>query len=431
MTTIDRFEHELPAALSDVAGIGRPDYLTDILGRTAHTRQRPAWASLERWLPMDLTTPRAATARIPWRAMGVLALFAILMAAAIALYAGSQRHVPPPFGPAVNGLIPYVANGDIFVGDPVTGTTRLVVGGPWNDNTVSFSPDGAQISFIRDMPAGEDIYVARADGSDVRKIMSAPLGGLATVGWTPTSDGLLVAHDVNIVQRLEVFDAAGKATPRLLAEGLAVAWAVYRPPTGDEIMIRGRVDGVWGLYAMGTDGSKIRLLAEAKQEGLPDNQDLNYPAYSPDGTRIYYNRYTPEAETIQAWIMNADGSGQHRFNSSGPSCCWREGGLTPSPDGQSVAMWRRPVSEDGLITTGNGLITLYPADGSGDGRVIGPEFTEPAHWVWAPDSTSVLVKPDVADGGMVLVNPDDGSVATPPWSSTAELDWLDWQRLAP
>ena len=82
----------------------------------------------------------------------------------------------------------------------------------------------------------------------------------------------------------------------MLAEGLAVAWAVYRPPTGDEIMIRGRVDGVWGLYAMGTDGSKIRLLAEAKQEGLPDNQDLNYPAYSPDGTRIYYNRYTPEAD---------------------------------------------------------------------------------------------------------------------------------------
>ena len=119
------------------------------------------------------------------------------------------------------------------------------------------------------MPAGEDIYVARADGSDVRKIMSAPLGGLATVGWTPTSDGLLVAHDVNSVQRLEVFDAAGKATPRLLAEGLAVAWAVYRPPTGDEIMIRGKVDGVWGLYAMGTDGSKIRLLAAAKQDGPP------------------------------------------------------------------------------------------------------------------------------------------------------------------
>ena len=430
MTQFDRFERELPVALGDVAGTGAPDYLTDILGRTARTRQRPAWASLERWLPMDLTTPRAATARIPWRAMGVLALIAILMAAAIALYAGSQRHVPPPFGPAVNGLIPLEGNGDIFVGDPVTGTTRLVVGGPGNDNSAFFSPDGTQIGFFRDMPTGEDIYVARTDGSDVRKITSAPLAGLTTWGWTPNSDGLLVGYYVNSVPRLEVLDAAGKAAPRLLAEDLEADSTVYRPPNGDEIMIRGKVDGVWGLYAMDTDGSNIRLLAAAKQEGPPE-QDLTFPAYSPDGTRIYYNRYTPEAETIQAWIMNADGSGQHRFNSSGPSCCWREGGLTPSPDGQSVAMWRRPVSEDGLITTGNGLITLYPADGSGDGRVIGPEFTEPAHWVWAPDSTSVLVKPDVADGGPVLVNPDDGSVAPPPWSSTAEpSDWLDWQRLA-
>ena len=205
----------------------------------------------------------------------------------------------------------------------------------------------------------------------------------------------------------------------------AVDWAVYRPPTGDEIMIRGKVDGVWGLYAMGTDGSNIRLLAAAKQEGLPE-QDLNSPAYSPDGTRIYYNRYTPEAETIQAWIMNADGSGQHRFNSSGPACGWREGGMAPSPDGQSVAMWRRPVSEDGLITTGNGRITPLPSGRVGRRTLdrAGVHRDGPlgrGH----PTRRRSCVKPnDVADGGLVLVNPDDGSVATPPWSSTAEPDWL-------
>ena len=68
MTQFDRFERELPAGAATTSPVPRtPDYLTDILGRTARTRQRPAWASLERWLPMDLATPRAATARIPWR----------------------------------------------------------------------------------------------------------------------------------------------------------------------------------------------------------------------------------------------------------------------------------------------------------------------------------------------------------------------------
>lgn len=422
MTMSDRFERELPDALADITGSGNPDYLTDILGRTARTRQRPAWASLERWLPMDLATTRVTTARIPWRPILIVALVAILAVAALALVAGAQRHVPAPFGPARNGLIPYENGGDIFVGDPVTGATRLVVGGAGDDGGTSFSPDGTRIAFLRQAATGEDLYVATADGGDLRKITSEPFESIATVSWTPGSDGLLVGHDVNSVQRLEVLDAAGKAPPRLLAEGLAADWAMYRPPNGEEILFRGKVDGVWGLYAMGIDGSNVRLLAAAKfTDGLPD-QDLNFPAYSPDGTRIYYNRYTPEAETIQAWVMNADGSDQHRFNASGPACCWWEGEMAPSPDGRSVVMWRVPPS-------GPNTIAIFPADGSGDGRTIGPKVAGTAHWLWAPDSTSLLVKPnDAADGGQVLVDPNDGSVAPPPWSSSAEPDW---QRLAP
>ena len=57
---------------------------------------------------MDLATPRAATARVPWRTIGVLALVAILARRARRrVYAGSQRRVPAPFGPAANGLITY------------------------------------------------------------------------------------------------------------------------------------------------------------------------------------------------------------------------------------------------------------------------------------------------------------------------------------
>ena len=195
MTQFDRFERELPVALGDVAGTGAPDYLTDILGRTARTRQRPAWASLERWLPMDLATPRAATARVPWRTLGVLALIALLLATAFALYAGSQRRVPAPFGPAANGLIPYSFDGNILVGDPVTGATRLLVGGPDNDYGPSFSPDGTQVGFLRATadcpqpgdvcPGGEHVVVVGADGRDVRAISSAPLVGIAIVTWAP------------------------------------------------------------------------------------------------------------------------------------------------------------------------------------------------------------------------------------------------------
>ena len=58
MTPIDRFERQLPVALTELADPRTPDYLVDILGQTVRTRQRPAWANPGRWNPMPgLTRP--------------------------------------------------------------------------------------------------------------------------------------------------------------------------------------------------------------------------------------------------------------------------------------------------------------------------------------------------------------------------------------
>ena len=63
---------------------------------------------------MELTSARVPATRLPMRQLGVLALIAILLAAALAVYVGSrQQKLPAPFGPAANGLIPYESGGDI------------------------------------------------------------------------------------------------------------------------------------------------------------------------------------------------------------------------------------------------------------------------------------------------------------------------------
>ena len=163
MNGIDRSSASSRPPCPTWLGAARPDYLTDILGRTAVTRQRPAWASLERWLPMELATPRATAARVPWRFVAVAGR-AHPPRFPLALYAGSQRRMPPPFGPAANGVIPFDRGGDIFVGDPVGGGSFLVVGGPENDYGPTFSPDGTMIGFVREASRGEHIYVVNADG---------------------------------------------------------------------------------------------------------------------------------------------------------------------------------------------------------------------------------------------------------------------------
>jgi len=90
MTPIDAFERHLPSALSDLAAPATPDYLTDILGRTAATRQRSAWASLERWLPVDIATTRVPTSRLPSRQLALLAVLALLVSLILAAYIGTR-----------------------------------------------------------------------------------------------------------------------------------------------------------------------------------------------------------------------------------------------------------------------------------------------------------------------------------------------------
>jgi len=63
MTTIDPFERDLTGALDDLADAQTPDYFVDLLGRTARTRQRPAWAIPGRWFShMPALTPRSVAA---------------------------------------------------------------------------------------------------------------------------------------------------------------------------------------------------------------------------------------------------------------------------------------------------------------------------------------------------------------------------------
>lgn len=435
MTTIDRFEHELPVALSDVAGTGRLDYLPDILGRTARTSQRPAWASLERWLPVNVAALRAPVARLPWRPALAAALVILLTLALLAVFVSGQRRIPPPFGPASNGVVSYTANGDILVGDLATGETRLLVGGPANDYGSSFSLDGTHIAFLRagancpkpgeDCPGGEDVVVAGIDGSGAHAINQQALVGIRAMTWAADSQALYVAQAAYGVNRLSRVPIDGGA-PREIASGLEIDWIIVRPPRGDELLVRGLIDGKFGLYRMRTDGSDIRLLAPGSVPGetFDNNQDLNFPAYSPDGTRIYFNRSVPDDQAMQAWVMNADGSNQHRFNRDGPLCCWWEGETAPSPDGKWVVMWRVPPNGGGAQA-----VTLYPTDGSGPGRTIGPAVVGTARWAWSPDSTKILLNfNDPAEGDEGVIDIATGTFTTLPWKADAEPDWQRTMR---
>jgi hypothetical protein len=133
MTAHDDFNAMFSDWLDDQAGRGAPDYLDEILVRTIRTRQRPAWSSLERWLPVQLTFS-GRLAPIPRLAWIMVVLAMLVLAAAALLVVGVGQRRLPHFGAAANGQIAFVDGGNLKVA-AADGT---------NSSTLTVLPDGAE-----------------------------------------------------------------------------------------------------------------------------------------------------------------------------------------------------------------------------------------------------------------------------------------------
>jgi Tol biopolymer transport system component len=436
MTTPSRIERNLPGILGDLSAAPTPDYLDDVFARTGRTRQRPGWTFPERWLPMaDIARARAFAPAPPWRFLATALVVLALIIVAALIYAGSQRHrVPAPFGPARNGLIPYEKGGDIYVGDPVNGVSRLVVGGSATDSDPAYSPDGMLIAFVRD--AGNlqhDVYVIQPDGSGLRRVTRGPLDELNSVFWAPDSQHIGAVSAIGNKNRLRLFDTTGEGKAVELAANLQPDNVVFRPPEGREIAFRATVNERLGLYVMNADGTNLRALVEP---AVPAEMNLHLAGltYTADGNHILYQRGVTatadhEGGCCELWIMNADGTDQHRFDplaepgqAGVPGTSW-SGEAVVSPDGQWIAYWHvfndRPTQR----------VSIVRADGNGPVIQVGPELNGTASWVWSPDSTRLLLVPVEGTDAprQYLIDPVGGTVSPAPWNGTS---LPNWQRLA-
>jgi dipeptidyl aminopeptidase/acylaminoacyl peptidase len=103
------------------------------------------------------------------------------------------------------------------------------------NNWPCFSPNGKQITFSSTRHGNYEIYVMKADGSEVRRLTDSPL------------------QDIR---------------PRFSPDGKRIAFTSHR-------------DGNHELYVMNADGSSVRRLTDH-----PERDD--YPAWSPAGGRIAF-----------------------------------------------------------------------------------------------------------------------------------------------
>jgi Tol biopolymer transport system component len=182
---------------------------------------------------------------------------------------------------------------------------RRVTRDPAPDYFASWSPDGTELVFTSDRGAGEDLYVVRADGTGERRLTTDPAPDWGAA-WSP--DGSQIAFAGNARGNLEVEVVTPDGGDRVAltndpARDYDPAWS----PDGRRIAFTSERDGNANVYLMNSDGSDVVRLT--------DDPEGDYrPAWSPDGRLIAFeSERDPAVFDRDIYVMNADGSGQHRL----------------------------------------------------------------------------------------------------------------------
>jgi Tol biopolymer transport system component len=434
MTATHDFERQLGDWLRQDSEHRVADHLEAVLVRTIATRQRPRWSSVRRWLPFDVTLPRAPLSRSgSWRPLLAFVIVALLVATLVLLAVGSRRHVPPPFGLARNGAFVSAIAGQLFQVDPATGTKTPLAGGAPSAGAFGpmFSRDGTRLLYLRGADDHKaEIVVANADGS-APAVVSPAVDGLDQVDWSPDGSRIVFlsrVRDRGLINVVKV-DGTGLTTlDRLPVPAHQVTWL---PPDGSAILFRGEhlldADPPPAIYAVRPDGTGLKKLSSRPAANENDNNDVSA---APDGKSILY-RESPATGGFFIHVLDLR-TGVDRVLPSPAGAA--QTSPVFSPDGVRVAYLRFSTSR----ANGRLLVQLVvaPLDGSMSGTqlplvgVLGDDGPTINNHSFTPDG-SALVTNELATQTEWLL-PTDGSPGTVIARGTTAYDALTTvQRLAP
>ena len=429
MTVNDRRLFEFLDARAGHAG---PDYLNDILARTRRTRQRPAWTSIERWLPVDISAYRSGMIRpLPWRTVTAFVILALLVAVLVAVAVASRRPLPPPYGLAANGPLVLSVDGDLYAVEPGSWKSHPIISGGKFDFGATYSRDGSKIMFLRaDRPIADGtdplltLAVANADGTGIRELTS-PLLALDWLDWSPDGSQIVfVAASDGERGVIHVANTDGSGV-MALDLGLHAHFVTWLPPDGREIVFRseptsGSPQDV-GIYAVRPDGTGLRMLSHERPNNEFDYQSLTA---SPDGRWLSFTRWFGDGRP-RVFLLDV-ASGDERILPTAAGMAQR-GGAAFSPDGKTIAYAQ-------IDPVGTFQAVVAPLDGSNTGVPIGPTgHGTPAggeigvSLAFSPDGTALIERLGADDDSTYWWLPIDGSAGSV--IGAGSFAFFDVQRL--
>jgi uncharacterized protein YjdB len=204
----------------------------------------------------------------------------------------------------------------------------------------AWSPDGARLAFGRVswLTGSCGIYVARADGSEMRQISDR----CGSPAWSP--DGRTLAFSPANTDTIYVVNSDGSNVRPLFAFGSG-RWASDPTwsPDGTKLAFVGYWQdspGNWTscIFVINANGSGAVCLGDTQGSG-------GTPAWSPDGSQLAFGGSDLLGQLSGIWLINPDGSGATNLTQGNGN-----GAVAPawSPDGSRLVFQGRVESYDWL-----------------------------------------------------------------------------------
>jgi len=275
--------------------------------------------------------------------------------------------------------------------------------------SAAWSPDGKEIAYVHE----DNLYLARSDGTDSRKIVSStiPGGFLRNPQWSPDARRLLFTIEHEGTSLWEVF-RDGKNLHRLLpgwSNPPSETFANWTPD-GRYLLFQSARNGIHGMWAIREGGSLLRNVSHEPVQLLSGPSTTFGPVPSPDGKKLFVDLTHPNTELVRY------DSASHAFVPYLPGVVAM--GIDYSSDGKRITYVSYPdrtLWRSNLDGSHRSQLTFPPL------QVIQPR--------WSPDGSRIAFQAQEpgkqfqvyvvsADGGSPeQPMPGDGSNDDPNWSA--------------
>jgi serine/threonine-protein kinase len=238
------------------------------------------------------------------------------------------------------------------------GTTAEVVDPAWLEEigSIALSPDGRQLAVAIRNEEGEDLWVKQLDRGPATRLTSSP-GLDRRPSWSSDGTRVLFPSDRGETRSLWSQRADGVGDAELVLAVEAQIDQGLWSPDGEWLIYRvGATAGVRDIFAMRLSGDSTAIVVSANPEADEDS-----PAISPDGRWIAY--VSDESGRQEIYVRPFPNTQDRRIQvSSG-------GGLAPawSPDGTELFYERQPPPAlvSAFVTTGpsfsvDSTVALFP-----------------------------------------------------------------------